>query len=162
MTRQVLTSLAGLSFFVPALFFINGGDRTDSILYPHPALVLIPMFFGLRWAALAVPTALFFAWNPNLFRGEAKVPKRSYVLLAIATLFSLLWFVVGWKDGLAFQGAMYNYSFLIVNILWTGGLWLMVALSRKSEQSFRVNLLFHWLFFAWLAWYAFPFFGEMI
>jgi len=30
-----------------------------------------------------VPMLLFFAWNPQLFRGEARVPQRSYVLLLV-------------------------------------------------------------------------------
>ncbi len=132
------------------------------MFYPFPALVLIPAFFGLRWAAVAVPMVLFFVWNAGLFNGDARVPKRSYVLLIVATLVNALWFIVGWKDGLAIQGARYNYSVCMINIAWITVLWVMFARSRKAEASFKMNLLFHWMFFAWLAWYAFPFFGEFI
>jgi hypothetical protein len=161
MRSDRLTWLAGLSLLVPALFWPFSGEG-PTILYPFPALVLIPAFFGLTFAAAAVPMVLFFVWNPGLFNGNAKVPKRSYVLLIVATLVNVLWFVVGWKDGLAVQGTRYNYTVCAVNILWIASLWMMFALSRRAEPSFKTNLLLHWVLFAWLAWYAFPFFGEFI
>jgi hypothetical protein len=159
MKSNGLTLLAGLSLLLPALFILK---QEDTIFYPHPGLVLIPMFFGLRWAAFAVPTLLFFVWNPGLFRGDAEIPRRSYVLLIVATLVNALWFIVGWKDGLAVQGAGYSYSVCMVNMVWVALLSVMFARSLKAGPSFKRNLLVHWMLFAWLAWYAFPFFGEFI
>jgi hypothetical protein len=159
MKSNGLTLLAGLSLLLPALFFFNG---QDSILYPHPCLVLVPMFFGLRWAAFAVPTLLFFVWNPGLFRGDAEIPKRSYVLLLVATVVNALWFVLGWNDGLAVQGARYTYAVCMVNFALVVLLIVIFARCWKAEPSFKVNLLVHWLLFVWLAWYALPFFGEFI
>jgi hypothetical protein len=48
---------------------------------------------------------LFFMWNPiqGLLQHDAAVSKRSYILLRVATLLNALWFVVGWKDGLAMR-----------------------------------------------------------
>src|SRR5580693_4124431 len=97
--------LAGLSLLVPVLFWVLFAQELPSALYPFPALMFVPALFGLRQAAVAVPVVLFFVWNPGLFRGDASVPKRSHVLLLILTLLNVLWFVVGWKDGLAMQGA---------------------------------------------------------
>jgi hypothetical protein len=154
-----LTLLAGLSLLLPPLFFLK---EQDTIFYPHPGLVLMALFSGLRWAAFAVPTLLFFVWNPGLFRGDAEVPMRSYALLIVATLVNALWFVVGWKVGLAIQGARYNYSVCMINIAWIALLSVMFARSWKAGPSFKMNLLVHWMLFAWLAWYAFPFFGEFI
>jgi len=159
MKSNGLTLLAGLSLLLPALFYFKG---EDAILYPHPCLVLVPMFFGLRWAAIAVPTLLFFVWNPGLFRGDAEVPKRSYLLLLIATVVNVLWFVVGWKDGLAVQGSRYTYAVCIINFASVALLIVIFARCWKAESSFKMNLLVHWLLFVWLAWYAFPFFGEFI
>jgi hypothetical protein len=127
-----------------------------------PVLVLIPALFGFGRAAVAIPIALFFLWNPELFKGAARTPKRSYVLMITATLLGIPWFAVGWKDGIAAQGARYNYSVLAVNIAWATVLWVLFTRNRKREPSFTANLLFHWVLFAWLAWYAFPFFGEFI
>src|ERR1700682_5077242 len=106
---SLLTLLAGLSLLVPVLFWLVSGEA-PTMVYPFPALIFIPVFFGLRQAAVAVPVVLFFVWNPGLFRGDAAVPKRSYVLLIAGTLLTPLWFVVNWKNGLAIQGPKYNYS----------------------------------------------------
>ncbi len=104
---------------------------------------------------------LFFVWSPGLFKGDAAVPKRSYALLIVTTLLSAIWFLIGWRDGLAIQGERYNYFVCAVNVVWVGSLWLLSMINRKAEPTFKRNLLFHWIFFLWLAWYAFPFFGEM-
>jgi hypothetical protein len=162
MKSNHLTLLAGLSLLVPALFWVLFEQFQPSAFYPFPALMFIPALFGLRQASVAVPMALFFAWNAGLFHGDAAVPKRSYVLLIVATLLDALWFIAGWKDGLAMQGAKYNYSVCAVNIACIAALSMLFVRGRKTEPSFKSNLLFHWLLFAWLAWYAFPFFGEMI
>jgi len=131
------------------------------LLYPFPALMFIPSFL-LHRAAVLVPVLLFFAWNPGLFGGEARVPRRSYILLIVVTGLSVVWFAVGWRDGLAVQGASYNYGVGVINALWIAILWLLFSWSRRGEPSFRTNLVLHWAMFAWLAWYAFPFMGELI
>ncbi len=160
MKSETLTLVAGLGLILPLPFLMFTKDM-PSELYPLPVIVAIPALLGLRYAAAAVPMLLFFLWNPALFRGEAKVPKRSYALLVAATLLSVPWFVMGWKYGLEFQGGKYNYSVLAINIGWLAGLWAMAARSRKVEPSFRARLFLHWILFAWLAWYAFPYLGEL-
>lgn len=157
---RLLTLLAGLSLLVSVLVSVIFAGGRPTIFFPLPALVAIPAIIGLRWAAVAVPMVLFFLWNPGLFYGDAEVPKRSYVLLIVATLVNALWFVVGWKDGLAVQGAIYNYSVCIINIAWMALLWVMFERIWTAGPSFNTNLLFHWMLFAWLGWYAFPLFGE--
>jgi len=127
-----------------------------------PGIVFVGMLFGLRFVAVAIPAVAFFLWNPGLFRGEATVPKRSYVLIAVATLADAAWFVGGWKDGLRFQGVAYTHAVFAINVVWVTLLWLGFAVSSKARKSFNRSLLLHWLLFAWLAWSAFPFFGEML
>jgi hypothetical protein len=160
MKNRLLTILVGLSLFVPVLFErLSRGN--ESLLYPFPALVIIPMFLDLYSAAFAVPVVLFFVWNPRLFRGESAVPKRSYILLMVTTLADAFWFVDGLKYGLRFQGASYTHGVLFLNIVWIAVLWLMFVYAWKSKPSFATNLLVHWWLFAWLAWYALPFMGEL-
>jgi hypothetical protein len=161
-----LTLLAGLSLLIPPVIGVLHGiffapNESTSLVYPIPGLVLLPMFF-IGPLAMLVPMVFFFIWNPGLFNGDARIPKRSYVLLVVATLLSPLWFVVCWKDGAIVQGLGYNFSLVGINAVWIAILWFIVARSWKAVPSFRVNLLFHWLLFAWLAWCAFPFFGEFI
>ena len=160
MKNETLTSLAGLSLMLPLPLGMFTKDM-PSELYPLPVIVAIPALMGLRYAAMAVPMLLFFLWNPALLRGETKVPRRSYALLLGATVLSVPWFVMGWKFGLEFQGSRYNYSVLAINIAWLAVLWTIAARSRKKEGSFQTSLFLHWALFAWLAWYAFPYLGEL-
>jgi hypothetical protein len=116
-----LTLLAGLSLLLPPLIALFRGillarDETTSLFYPIPGLVLLPLFF-IGPLAIFVPMIFFFVWNAGLFNGDAKIPKRTYVLLAIATLLSPLWFVGGWRDGIIMQGPRYNFSVLGINIV---------------------------------------------
>jgi hypothetical protein len=169
MKSRLLTLLAGFSLFVPVLFeHISRGN--ESLSYPVPALVLIPMFLGaavvpklglVSTAAFAVPVVLFFLWNPGLFQGRAVVPKRSYVLLIVATLADAFWFIDGYRYGLRHQGTSYTQGVLALNIVWIAALWLTFVYCRKSQPRFGTNLLAHWMLFLWLAWYAFPLLGNL-
>jgi len=130
-----------------------------------PVLTVIPAFFlssaGLHGIAVAVPTIFFLLWNPQLFRGGPEVPKRTYFLFGGAILLSIAWFVASWKFGLQYQGRRFTYSMCVINALWILFLGLLFARSRKGNQSFTSSLILHWLLFAWLAWYAFPYLGEL-
>jgi hypothetical protein len=159
------TLVAGLSLLVPPVFGLLYGllfarEVMTTAFYPVPGLVLLPGFL-VGPLAVVVPMVVFFAWNPGLFNGDSIVPKRSYVLLVVTTVLSVLWFIVGWRDGVAVQGAHYNYFVCGINVTWVSILWAIFIRSRKAEPSFKLNLLLHWFIFAWLAWYAFPFFGEI-
>lgn len=146
MRDKLWTLVAGFSLLAPIILFrAPFASELPNAIYPLPALMVIPAFLGLRQAAPAVPVLLFFVWNPRLFRGDAAVPKRSYFLLFIATLLTPLWFIVGWKDGVAYQGVKYNWSVSAVNFVWLAALWIFFIRRRKMEPSFKANLLFHWM-----------------
>ncbi|MGA9545877.1 MAG: hypothetical protein WBQ85_20045 [Candidatus Sulfotelmatobacter sp.] len=166
MRSPALTLVAGSGLVVPAYLglFLTG---TPTLFCPLPFLTVTPAFVlsslltgQFTRAAVLVPSLLFFAWNPGLFRGQVRVPKRSLVLLVVATLFSVAWFTGGWKYGLEYQGRQYTYIICIMDGAWLAALWaILVACWRRT--SFAGNLLFHWLLFAWLGWYAFPYLGEL-
>ena len=136
---------------------------TPSLIAPFPTLTILVAFAwpgGFPWAAILLPSLLFFAWSPSLLRGEIRIPQRSLALLAILTLLTIFDFVFEWKDGLHYQGSRFTYVTCAVNIGWLLLLWaLFVRAWRKP--SFHNNLLAHWLLFAWLGWYAFPYLGEL-
>lgn len=83
------------------------------------------------------------------------------MLLAILTGLSVIWFVGGWKFGMEYQGAEYTYTVCILNALSICFLGLVFATNWGKESSFGINLVLHWILFAWLAWIAFPYLGEM-
>ena len=124
-------------------------------------MTAVPALVSSRAVAVAIPSLLFFAWNPGLFRGESKLPKRSYGLLVVATILSVVWFVLGWKNGLHYQGTGYVYKVCVATIAWIAFLGAVFAWYWKRGSSFRLTLALHWLLFAWLAWYAFPYLGEL-
>ncbi len=103
----------------------------------------------------------FFVWHPGLFRGESKVPRRSYVLLVVAILLSVAYFVTSWEWGLHYEGSRFTHVVCALNAAWVALLALAFARSWKETSSFRYSLFVHWMLFAWLAWYAFPYLGEL-
>jgi hypothetical protein len=126
-----------------------------------PALVLAsPPSHLPYWLAIFVPAVLFFAWNPALFRGKSRVPKRSWLLLTALSILSIMYFVGTWKNGVAYQGRTYTIAVCAANFLWLAGLWDILYSSMRL-YSFRANLSFHAALFAWLAWNAFPYLGEL-
>jgi hypothetical protein len=139
--------------------FSNG---TPTLVCPVPTITIVPAVLVPRyshlpyWLAILVPAVLFLAWNPGLFRGNLQVPKRSWVLLITLTALSVAYFVGSWRYGNQYQGREYTVAICAVNfVLWA-------ILCRSSRLcSFRANLLFHATLFAWLAWYAFPYLGEL-
>lgn len=155
----VATFMAGFGLLIPAAVGLLASG-VPTILCPLPALTVLPAFFFSK-VAVGVPTLLFFLWNPGLGRGETKVPKRSYALLAVATLLSVLYFVSGWKLGVQYQGIQYTRFVCAINVIWVGLLSLGFLQSWKKNTSFSFNLFLHWMMFAWLAWYAFPYLGEL-
>jgi hypothetical protein len=88
------------------------------------------------------------------------MPKRTIALLGLLTLLSISYFMFLWNDGVRYQGAHHTIGVCIINLMWLVLLWWVVIHWRR-KPSFRVNLLLHWFLFAWLAWYAFPYFGEL-
>jgi hypothetical protein len=161
MKSSHLTYIAGATLFVPPLFWWLARGQDPSALYPLPALILIPALLGLKQLALIIPVGLFFVWNARLIDGDCGIPKRTFVLLVLATVGDAFWFAIGWQDGLAMQGAKYTYFVCAVNIAWIASLWLLFLRERKAQPAFSMNLLLHWMLFLWFAWYAFPFFGEL-
>ncbi|HEX5432620.1 MAG TPA: hypothetical protein VFY05_00150 [Candidatus Angelobacter sp.] len=156
------TLAAGLALIVPAYcgLALTG---TPSLISPFPTLTVLVAFAwpgGFPWAAILVPSLLFFAWNPGLLGRDARVPQRSLALLMILTLLTIFDFVAEWRDGVHYQGAQFTYVTCVVNVGWLLLLWVVFVRSWR-KPAFCNNLLAHWLLFAWLAWYAFPYLGEL-
>jgi hypothetical protein len=126
-----------------------------SLLSPYPALTVLPAFllgsFRFPSGAVLVPTVVFYSWIPGAFRGDGKIPRRSYALLVAATLLSVL----------EYQGLEYTRTVCIANLVWITCLWALFARNLKKEPNFTINLGLHFVLFAWLAWYAFPYLGEL-
>jgi hypothetical protein len=155
------TVLAGTSLVIPASLglFLTGGP---TIFCPLPILTVLPLFVRLPPSvAILIPSLLFFVWNSALLRGAPVVPKRSYLLFGALVILSVVYFNLSWGYGLQYQGRRYTQGIALANAIWIALLIVLFALSRTQKPSFVFNLTLHWLFFAWLAWYAFPYLGEL-
>ena len=160
------TLIAGLGLLVPASVGLLASG-VPTILCPLPTLTVLPAFLLSNWhlwkIAVILPTLLFFLWNPRLFTGAARIPRRTYLLFALASLLSVVYFIASWKLGLQYQGIRYVYVVAAMNILWVVflGIGFVRSWRKMSSSSFTVSLFLHWMLFAWLAWYAFPYLGEL-
>lgn len=155
------TALAtGIALLIPAAIGLFS-SRVPTLIGPFPAITAIPAFVLSRAVAVAIPSLIFFVWNAGLLNGRSQLPKRSYWLLITVTVLSVAWFVVGWRNGLHYQGTNYVYGVLTANVIWIGGLAVLFARYRQREVSFKLILALHGLLFAWLAWYALPYLGEL-
>jgi hypothetical protein len=161
MRTQSATLGAGLGLIVPASVGLLLSS-VPTVLSPFPTLTILPAFLlgQAYWLAVLVPMVLFFAWTPGLFRGQVLFPKRTVFLLGILTVLSVVYFVSSWRYGIDYQGWRFTFGMCLLNAAWLLLLWGML-LWRVGRSSFAANLLLHWLLFAWLAWHAFPYLGEL-
>jgi hypothetical protein len=134
---------------------------------PLNLLVVVPVFLsdsllgsGGVFVAIAVVPALFCLWCWPVLRGRTTLPTRSVVLLFSAVSLSALSLICGSPYGVEHQSLAYVVGVAIINVIcWVllGGLaWL-----ARRRPSFGSNLGFHAALFAWLAWCAFPYMGEL-
>jgi hypothetical protein len=144
--------------------FSNGAP---TLICPMPLVTVLPALFlasppsHLPYSLVVlIPALLFFAWNPGLFRGKCQVPRRSWALLIILSALIVVYFTFSWRYGNEYQGHKYTEIICAMNVGWIAILWA-VLLRASRLRSFGSNLLFHATLFAWLAWYAFPYLGEL-
>jgi hypothetical protein len=158
----LITLLAASLLLIPSLIgsFLSGVPTAFS---PFPALTVIPaLMFSPHFTYLAalLPSFLFLLWNPQLFREEGKIPIRTYLLFVLLIGLSTMYFVLSWKWGLRYPGPQFTAIVCSINVVWVG--FLGLAFRRCSEKipSFRTSVILHWMLFAWLSWYAFPWLGD--
>jgi len=168
MKKTCLTLLAGLCLLI--LSYV-GLRRPEAILSTGPLF----LFFGdalstllhggwpeIQVTRVLLPALLFFAWNPGLLRGQSSTPKRTYALVAVGVALGVAYLVDAWSLGVEYQGLKYTRLVCAENAGWIAILCVLCFRSWRDEPSFVTNLALHWVFFAWLAWYAFPYLGEPI
>jgi hypothetical protein len=164
MNSRLVAVVAGFCLLIPAWIglFSSGGLTLYS---PLPTLTILPAFVLSRWhlesVAVLVPSILFFLWNPGLLLNRRpNPPKRTIVLLGLLTVLTVVDCVLEWKNGVHYRGTRYTILVYSINATWLASLWWAVVRSQR-QPSFKGNLFSHWLLFAWLAWYAFPYLGEL-
>lgn len=102
----------------------------------------------------------FYLWSRPVLRGCPTIPARSVVLLIAAILLSAAYMLVGYHFGVKHQGFGYVVGVVIANCVCWMAL-IAVAITVLWHPGFARNLGFHFALFAWLAWCAFPYMGEL-
>ena len=146
------------------LTYAHGGL---SLAHPAPFWVLylydLSLSLGIDVVLLAaiLIAVLFLVWNPQLFRGESRIPKRSLLLLVVFAVSSTGF--LGSRFSLMAEIDHLNYFFAIctINALILA---VLIALAgvKKDRQPLWRSVAFHWLLFAWPASYGFPWLYEAL
>lgn len=164
MTSRLVVVTAGFLLVIPAWIGVFSSG-VPTLYSPLPALTILPAFVLSQWhvesLAVLIPSILFFLWSPGLIvNRRPNLPKRTIVLLGFLTVLTLVDCVFEWKYGVQYRGTRHTVLVYIINVIWLASLWWTVLPSAR-HPSHTSNLLSHWLLFAWLAWYAFPYLGEL-
>jgi hypothetical protein len=154
-------TLVGLSYLT-----IRAGRPAP--LLPLNLCVVIPALLGyellgrgcLILGVLTVPT-VFLAWCWTVLTdGSAQVPRRSLALFAAFALLSFCDLVCGSQYGMQYQGHDYVRAVWLISLAWWAALIALASVARAWPKVW-LNLSFHLALFAWLAWYALPYLGEL-
>jgi hypothetical protein len=80
-----------------------------------------------------------------------------FILIALA---NGLWLALSLSAGIRYQGLTHTAIAVLANAVFSGTL-VGVAWRGRRRPSYAKSYAFHWLLAAWLAWYAFPYLGEL-
>ena len=143
-----------------SLSWLTVSFGVPKVYAPFNSLVFLPLVLGAGYFALAVVPLFFCLWCWPILRGDRIVPIRSIVLLICTVALSALALLVSAHDGFHYCGTAYVAIATTINVLCWACLGLLAILARR-RPSFHLNIAFHAALFAWLAYYAFPYFGEL-
>lgn len=158
-TTGLRTVLAVATLTILSWLTISPGVPT--IYAPLNLLVLVPaMLIGGRVAAVVLIPLVFCLWCLPVLRGQPNVPVRSVVLVVGAVMLSALNLAFGFDYASHYHGLTYTIGATLVSITCWIVLGIVLLLAKRCPSSGH-SLAFHVAMFAWLAWYAFPYLGEL-
>ncbi len=171
MNRKYLTFFVGGFLLLWAVAYASISADYPKIFSPYsliviwPVLALHELFRYDHLTALLLWTlispALFLLWSFPLLRGQVRIPKRSKIVASLLIALSLFSLVGSWSYGIEYQGALHTIAIYVWNLIFWSALFLLNR-SNKNHESYTSNYLFHWVLFAWAAWVAFPWLGELL
>jgi hypothetical protein len=131
----------------PAFWIFELDERTWSPAVPF-ALSSLPVVMGFLLSSL------------HLLRKTTEIPQRSVKTLFAFILLNALWFWAGWAYGIQYQGRSHVLYIAVCNAAFIGAALGLLLINSKTPR-FGINLAFQGVVFAWLAWCALPWMGEM-
>lgn len=133
-----------------------------SLVIALPALIAGETYFGLGAAVASFIISLAFVQCARrVQRLQRPVPRSSRIAFAIVLVLSIAYAVVGWQTTAQYQG-LARANMLVVQAILPPLALLIVARVMRDNVTFLRSIVLHWIGFAWLAWSAFPWYGEML
>jgi hypothetical protein len=159
---------AAVIWFLGALSIASGMPAKTS---PFALAVVIPAFIAADITRGSMPLLIYFLaatpvvgafliWSFHLLRGSSTLPLRSVVLFVLLAVLCIVDLYGSWPYGLKYQGREQTIFVILVNMLFVVALLVLLVAARRTK-GFRYNFAFHAALFAWLAWCAFPYLGEL-
>jgi hypothetical protein len=158
----------GIAPVLVVLSWLTISTGVPTVLSPLNLVVMLPLMFASEWlnyravvlAILVVP--LFYCvWCYPAWTNRPEVPLRSLVLFAIFAILSAIYLATSYLyDGVDYQGRAHRIALAVINICWYVAI-LGLAIAGRRRPTYGMNLAFHAALFSWLAWYAFPWLGEL-
>jgi hypothetical protein len=153
-------SFAGICTLA-VLAWLSVSAGVPEIARPAPFLVIVPVMISESMVIGIVVVPLMFAcWSLPALGRSAVVPRRSIGLLALLIILSAVWLASGWDVGLEYHSPGYTAGVAVLNLLLAAASVLLAVLAHR-RVSWVWSFSFHWALFAWLAWCAFPWLGEL-
>jgi hypothetical protein len=139
---------------------------------PYSFVIVIPAFavasaFGEAWlpvgafvGALLAP-AMFVVLSRYVVKTGRAFPFLSVVTFALLVALSAVDAIFGWHGTVQYTWHSRAVALVTQALLPPVALFVAALVVRKSA-TVRVSLVLHWLALAWLAWGAFPWYGELL
>lgn len=157
----------GIVALLALISWLTISPGTPRVYAPLNVLVILPLFLADSvlgnariLAAVGFVPVFFCFWCLSVLQGAATLPTRSVALLVCAVALSASWLTFGYSYGLEHQSIGYFIGVAVLNVFCWVLLAALAVLARR-RPSYGHNLGFHAALFAWLAWCAFPYLGEL-
>lgn len=131
-----------------------------AILLTYPVLGRSSMAAGVLLMPVLFWGWMRFAVRPARRREQHVLPGHSIGLAILLFGLQVWWIAAGWNYGMRYQGRWHVHGLVSITGMWAV-LLLVLAVAARWRSSARLGLLFHLALFTWLAWYAFPWLGEL-
>ena len=167
--NSMLRFLAG-AMLLWGVAYVTVSANVPTIYSPYSFLVIIPVlslhnFIESHVLTLAIGTTLipvsFLLWSFPLLHGQIRIPIRTRVLTIIMVLLSLAFLIMGWSYGNQYQGLAHTIAMYLLNLICWLVMFILYIINSR-QPSYGSNYIFHWVLFAWLAWVAYPWLGELL
>ena len=139
---------------------------------PYSLVVVAPAFLisgiagerflpvGAAFGAFLAPIA-YLALARHICRTEQVLPKFSIATFVLLSAFSLVLGVSEWENTVRYTSSLRATALVAQAILPPIAIAAIACAMRRSFSVGR-SLWLHWLSLAWLAWSAFPWYGELL